>query len=80
MAEHQQKKLEAASQRNFEHTAWHRTIEDECKEYMDQKNSLNVNSLIFIHNAGFLFYFYFGKFEVEDIMKQILAGYIHAKH
>jgi len=80
MYEHQRKKLDAANQRNFEHAAWHRTMEDECKEYIDLKNSLNVTSPMFIHDGGFLFYFYFEKFEVEDIMKQIFAGYIHTKH
>jgi hypothetical protein len=76
MLEHQQKKMEAASQRNFEHAAWQRTLEDECKEYIDLKNSLDVTSPMFIHDDGFLFYFFFGKYEVEEKLKQMFAGYI----
>jgi hypothetical protein len=66
---HQQNKLEAARIMNFENAAWHRTMEDKCKEYIDLKNTLDVSSPMFISDGGVLFFFCFGDGEKEDKIK-----------
>jgi hypothetical protein len=69
MNEYRQKKLEVANKRDFESAAWYRTLEDQCKEYIDLKNSLNITSSTFIKDDALLFYFYFGQSQAEGITR-----------
>lgn len=73
--EYQQKKLEAANVRDFESAAWYRTLEDECKEYIDLKNSLNVASPKFVCDGGLLLYFFYGHSLVELITKDVFISH-----
>ncbi len=78
MYKHQLKKLEAVKDQNFEYAAVYRARERECIEHLELASSLSITKPCFVHDDGFLFFFFYGLSEIEMKIKKKFFETIHS--
>ncbi len=75
---YQRKKLEAVKDQDFEYAAVYRARERECIEHLELASCLKITNPCFVHDDGFLFFFFYGLSETEVQSKKKLFEIIHS--
>jgi len=67
-----EKKIDCIKNQNFAEAARYRTLEKECREFIDLKEDYRIPGSMFYFENEYLFYFYFGTAKIDKKVRSYL--------